>query len=91
MDEEFRQRVVAFINLSLVLVPNTSDEFDADAQEWEAEAKALLEALGPVWDRNADQDAPCGDCGHKYYRHFDWMEGNAPVGCKYCPCRRWTS
>ena len=25
-------------------------------------------------------------CGHPYYRHFDWMEDNYPVGCKYCDC-----
>ena len=25
-------------------------------------------------------------CGHPYYRHFDWMEHDAPVGCKYCDC-----
>ena len=25
-------------------------------------------------------------CGHSYYRHFDWSEEYAPVGCKYCYC-----
>lgn len=27
-------------------------------------------------------------CGHPYHRHFDWMEDNVPVGCKYCGCYR---
>ena len=25
-------------------------------------------------------------CGHPYHRHFDWMENNYPIGCKYCDC-----
>jgi hypothetical protein len=25
-------------------------------------------------------------CGHAYHRHFDWMEEDAAVGCKYCDC-----
>lgn len=26
------------------------------------------------------------ECGHTYERHFDWMEDNKFVGCKYCGC-----
>jgi len=26
------------------------------------------------------------ECGHPYYRHFDWMEEDLAVGCKYCGC-----
>lgn len=38
------------------------------------------------WDPNHDDEAPCARCGHAYRRHFDWMEGNEHVGCKYCEC-----
>lgn len=34
---------------------------------------------------NFPQNAECA-CGHPYYRHFDWMEEDAAVGCKYCEC-----
>jgi DNA-directed RNA polymerase subunit RPC12/RpoP len=32
-----------------------------------------------------DTGAIC-ECGHEYNRHFDWMENNDPIGCKYCGC-----
>jgi len=38
-----------------------------------------------VYNPNYGDDRIC-KCGHPYYRHFDWMENNQPVGCKYCPC-----
>jgi hypothetical protein len=32
-----------------------------------------------------ETDDPCADCGHQYYRHFDWME-DFECHCKYCHC-----
>src|SRR5690242_1193620 len=37
------------------------------------------------FDPDHDQESVC-KCGHAYRRHFDWMENNEHVGCKYCPC-----
>lgn len=34
---------------------------------------------------NYGSDRIC-KCGHRYYRHFDWMEDNIACGCKYCAC-----
>lgn len=28
------------------------------------------------------------ECEHTYYRHFDSYADMEPVGCKYCPCRK---
>lgn len=39
------------------------------------------------YDNKYGDDKLCA-CGHPYYRHFDWMDGNAPVGCKYCACHK---
>lgn len=33
-----------------------------------------------------ETDDPCGECGHQYYRHFDWGDDYYPH-CKYCPCQ----
>ena len=44
--------------------------------------KIVIEQL---YNPNYGDDRIC-QCGHPYYRHFDWMENNDPVGCKYCPC-----
>lgn len=38
-----------------------------------------------MYNPNYGDDRIC-KCGHPYYRHFDWMEDNYPVGCKYCQC-----
>lgn len=37
------------------------------------------------YNPNYGDDRIC-KCDHPYYRHFDWMMDNAPVGCKYCMC-----
>lgn len=39
-------------------------------------------------DPKRDTGEKCAEpgCGHAYERHFDWMEHNREVGCKYCPC-----
>lgn len=46
-----------------------------------------------VYDSDLADEEVGGDpdctCGHPYHRHFDWVEHNAPVGCKYCSCRWW--
>ena len=38
-----------------------------------------------VWNPDYPEDAEC-ECGHQYYRHFDWYEENSNAGCKYCDC-----
>lgn len=38
------------------------------------------------YNPNYGDDRICR-CGHPYYRHFDWMEDNDAVGCKYCACQ----
>lgn len=53
----------------------------------------LADAVREVRDRPPPYDPEFGDerecaCGHSYYRHFDSHEAMAPVGCKYCACRR---
>lgn len=42
---------------------------------------------GMLYDSKHDQDINCAnpECGHMYYRHFDWMADDRP-GCKYCNC-----
>jgi hypothetical protein len=49
-----------------------------------------------IYEYNPDygDDRIC-KCGHTYYRHFDsWpnLDGETmePVGCKYCPCYKFT-
>lgn len=46
-------------------------------------------ANGPdLYDPNFGDDKKCV-CGDSYFRHFDWAEDWAPVGCKYtltCGC-----
>lgn len=37
------------------------------------------------YNPNFGNDKVCV-CGHPYYRHFDFYEEMAPVGCKYCDC-----
>lgn len=37
------------------------------------------------YNPNFGDDRMC-ECGHPYYRHFDWMDDNIAVGCKYCGC-----
>lgn len=44
----------------------------------------------PQFDRSHDQEALCADCGHAYYRHFDWADNYRP-GCKYCDCTTFRS
>jgi len=41
------------------------------------------------YNPNYGDDRIC-NCGHPYHRHFDWMENNAAVGCKYCDCYDFT-
>ena len=48
--------------------------------------KPYLEQTIIVYNEHYGDSRVC-KCGHRYYRHFDGYEGNAPVGCKYCPCR----
>jgi len=39
------------------------------------------------YDKNFGDEKMC-KCGHPYYRHFDTYDNMAPVGCKYCECRK---
>lgn len=48
--------------------------------------KPYLEQTIIVYNPNYGDNRVC-KCGHRYYRHFDGYENNAPVGCKYCGCR----
>ena len=48
--------------------------------------KPYLEKTVIVYNPQYGDNRVC-KCGHRYYRHFDGYEDNAPVGCKYCPCR----
>lgn len=38
-----------------------------------------------IYNPDYGDDRVCR-CGHRYYRHFDGYDDNAPVGCKYCDC-----
>ena len=38
-----------------------------------------------IYNPEYGDDRMC-KCGHLYYRHFDWMDNYAAVGCKYCGC-----
>lgn len=74
----------------------TSDNLDKDALH-----AAIIEVMqdkhftineisnGPdLYDSNFGDDKNCV-CGDPYFRHFDWAEDWAPVGCKYtftCGC-----
>ena len=44
----------------------------------------VLETGETTYDKTFGDDRMC-ECGHVYYRHFDWMEDYRP-GCKYCEC-----
>lgn len=44
----------------------------------------VIERGETTYDKNFGDDREC-ECGHVYYRHFDWMEHYRP-GCKYCEC-----
>lgn len=57
--------------------------YGQDVQDMEAILRKINRTL--VYDPNFGDDIECA-CGHSYYRHFDWAENNAPVGCKYCGC-----
>lgn len=48
--------------------------------------KPYLEQTIIVYNEHYGDSRVC-KCGHRYYRHFDGHDGNAPVGCKYCSCR----
>ena len=48
--------------------------------------KPYLEQTIIVYNEHYGDSRIC-KCGHRYYRHFDGYENNAPVGCKHCPCR----
>ena len=37
------------------------------------------------YNPNYGNDRLC-QCGHPYYRHFDWMDDSQLCGCKYCGC-----
>lgn len=39
------------------------------------------------YDKDFGNNRVC-ECGHPYYRHFDSYDNMAPVGCKYCSCRK---
>lgn len=47
----------------------------------------ITKTIANVYNPNYGDDRIC-TCGHRYYRHFDGYEDNAPVGCKYCCCSR---
>jgi hypothetical protein len=78
-DDDDRRIEVAEFELQW---PEPADEEQLDRAE-----DRYLNSLAnmPGWDSSHDQEAPCADCGHTYYRHWDWGNGYQP-GCKYCPC-----
>lgn len=72
-----------------------AEDLDAERDAWKAIAMAITvnrmhyhfhgndtTTFNPARMNENDLCA----CGHPYYRHFDWMENNEPVGCKYCSC-----
>jgi len=38
-----------------------------------------------LYDSSYGDDKLC-QCGHTYYRHFDWLDDMQATRCKYCPC-----
>ena len=59
---------------------------ESDLRQW---LVTVVPAHRVIYDNALAKDT-C-TCGHPYYRHFDPYEGNAPVGCKYCPCHSYVS
>jgi len=72
----FREEFMEFFNIEIskIIEANKQEPYIADIN---------TESL--KYNPKYGDDRIC-KCGHVYYRHFDWADNYAAVGCKYCNC-----
>lgn len=85
--------------MKLVVISDTHEQYEVcddlaeviKHQKPEAIVELIKAAINTA--KEATYNPDFGDdklcrCSHTYYRHFDTYEEMSPVGCKYCPCRK---
>lgn len=83
-----KRRIVDADGNDIALLGDAYNAGDRDTAEFivrvanRASQFPLVEQYSP-----SKRDELCLRCAHAYYRHFDWAEDYAPIGCKYCACK----